>query len=419
MDSRVLLELCTQLQAVNCEHHFSAIHINHQLQIQSEAWAEFCITTCHQLNLDCIVKTVNVRQTKGKSLEQAARDARRNVFHEVMNAGDVLLTAHHLNDQAETVLLRLFRGSGITGLSGIRDCVNFASGWMARPLLSVTHDTILHYATQHSLQWVQDPTNQSLDYDRNYLRHIVIPQLEQRWQGVQNTLARNATHCQQADTIISDIARQTLQTIVNNEGHLVISKLIAEDDAMQNLVLREWFVHHSLNLPSSAIIRRIKQEVIGARIDAQPCLPWLSDGKQYQLRRYRNLLCLVPPKLPFDSSLVIPWDGQSVLELPANLGDIKAISSETGGIDLQTWNSSTITIRFRNGREKCQLPGRTGHRELKAIFQELGIPPWERSSIPLVYLDDQLAAIGERLICGPFHVSSTQPAIKLKCLSYV
>lgn len=414
MDSRVLLELCAQLQDVDNKYSFSAIHINHQLQAQADQWAQFCIGISTRLKINCVVESVKIQRVEGKSQEQVARDARRAIFSQIMSNGDMLLTAHHLNDQAETVLLRVFRGSGITGLAGIRPCVEFARGWMARPLLSVSRQQLFEYATQGSLQWVQDPSNQDHDYDRNYIRHVILTQIEKRWPSIQNTLARNAEYCLQANSLLTEIARKKLKQIICDNNALLISELISLEDAMQNLLIREWFAHHQVGMPSSAIIQRIKQEVITARIDSSPCFSYQYDGLEYHVRRYRNQLFLVQSQPSYDTTVVIQWDGKTRLKLPSNIGCLKVIDCAIGGISRQLWDQSRISVRFRSGGETCLLPGRVGRRSLKTIFQELGVPPWERSRVPLIYLDDELAAIGMLLVCEPFYVTEKQPAIQLK-----
>ncbi len=414
LDSRVLLELCARLKSVNQKYLFSAIHVNHQLQTNAVKWGQFCTATCAELGIDCIVKTVDARSVNGKSPEQAARDARRVAFSQAMENGDVLLTAHHQNDQAETVLLRLFRGAGITGLAGIRPCVEFNSGWIARPLLEVSRKQLQQFAEQYSLQWVEDPSNQSINFERNYLRQVIIPQLEQRWPGLQNTLVRNARNYLESDSVLRKIGKQTFSQVVTDNGALSITQLMTVDNAMQNLVLREWFASQQLNMPSSKLLQRIKQEVIHARVDRLPCLKWLNDGEQYQIRRYRDRLFILKNQSMFNNTTSIQWDGISVLKLPENLGCLTVDKSLADGISEQMWNQSEITIRFRTGGETCLLPGREGHRSLKSIFQEAGVPPWERDRMPLVYLDNQLAAIGKLWVCAPFYAASEQPAVILQ-----
>lgn len=414
MDSRVLLELCATLQSVDPDYRFSAIHVNHQLQANADQWAQFCASICAELRVECIVNAINAQPVKGKSPEQAARDARRVAFRQVMNEGDVLLTAHHLNDQAETVLLRLFRGSGVTGLAGIRPCVEFGCGWIARPLLNVSRIQLKQFADQHDLQWVEDPTNKSHDYDRNFLRQDIIPQLERRWPGVQNIVARNASICLESDIALRAIAREKLKQIAADGGALIIPELLENEEAMQNLVLREWFAGHSLNMPSAKMIQRIKQEVIRARLDRVPSVQWVTEGRITQVRRYRNQLFLLKNQQSFDNCVIINWDGVTALKLPTNLGYLETANSKAGGIAEKLWKKSEITIRFRRGGESCLLPGRSGHRNLKAIFQEAGIPPWQRDRIPLVYLDNKLAAIGALLICEPFYTTSEHPAVSIR-----
>jgi tRNA(Ile)-lysidine synthase len=414
LDSRVLLQLCSDLQSINSNYRFSAIHVNHQLQPKANQWAQCCASTCAELDIECIVKAVNAQPLKGKSPEQAARDARRAAFSQAMNDGDVLLTAHHLNDQAETLLLRLFRGAGVTGLAGIRPSVQFSRGWMVRPLLDVARANIQQFAQHKALQWIEDPSNQCQDYDRNFLRQAIIPQLQQRWPGLQATLARNASICLDADIALQTIARQALAHSLTDHDTLLISKLMTFDATMQNLVLREWFADHQLNMPSFKLLQRIKQDVIAARIDRIPKLTWLNEGEQCQLRRYRDQLYLLQNQPAFDTSVIIKWNGINTIQLPANLDDLQAIQSPTGGISERLWTQSEITIRFRQGGETCLLPGRQGHRSLKSIFQEANIPPWQRNRIPLIYLNNELAAIGELFVCAAFYVGAEQSAVLIK-----
>lgn len=420
LDSRVLLELCARLQyrhsaSTQSNYLFSVIHVNHQLQPEAEQWAQCCIESCQSLNLDIRIVTVKVNINQGQSLEQAARNARRQAFRDVMQSGEILLTAHHLNDQAETVLLRLLRGSGVTGLAGIRPVVKFGSGWMARPLLSVSRQQLQDYARQHGLQCIDDPSNQNHDHDRNYLRHAIIPQLEDRWPGLQATLARNAGHLRQADDFLNEQTGNIIHQVLDQAGRILVKEFSALDDFTRHLVLRKWFEYHDLSMPSTRMLEQIECDIVAARSDADPCLSWNSDGHCIQIRRYRNMLYILKnPRTLNTDDIVIPWDGQSRLELPLELGHLTAEASDAGGVDDRLWTTARIEIRFRQGGESCLLPGRAGHRSLKAVFQELNIPPWERMGIPLIYLNGELAAIAHLVVCAPFYVDTGQPAVKIK-----
>lgn len=418
LDSRVLLELCAHVldRQVSTEHQpyrFSVIHVNHQLQPDAEQWAQFCVEICRSLNLEICVVVVKVKSGQGRSLEQAARDARRQAFSDVMQSGDILLTAHHLNDQAEAVLLRLFRGSGVTGLGGIRPVVKFEPGWMARPLLSVSRQQLQDYARQHELQFIEDPSNQSHDHDRNYLRHAIIPQLEGRWPGLQTTLARNARHLRQTDRFLNEQVSKIIPQVLDQSGCILTQELSAFDCFKRQLLFRKWFELYDISMPSSTLLEQIESDIVSARIDADPCLSWNSDGQCIQVRRYRNKLFLIKNPPILDTNIVIPWDGQSRLDLPANLGYLRAEVSNKGGIDKSLWATATIEIRFRQGGETCLLPGREGHRSLKAVFQEFNIPPWERAQVPLIFLNEELAAIASLVVCSPFYIADDQQAVKI------
>ena len=406
IDSHVLLHLCAYNTVIKAK--LTAVYIHHGLQVEAESWARHCQETAESLGVGFRVLRVNAEASQGESPEEAARNARYKALKSLMAVNDALLVAQHREDQLETVLLQLMRGSGLRGLSGMPYCKAFGQGVLLRPLLDVTKQAINDYAKTHALSWVEDPSNNSSAYDRNFLRNEVVPLLKQRWPHCDKTVARSARHCADVQILISEQAISSLGDIYNEADQtLCISQLLLIKPTLQASVVREWFNALNLKMPSQAFIERLYAEVISARPDSDPML----SGQGYCVRRYRDkLYCLKADLLP--NFLERHWpigvdsisisSGRRLLRLPSSVG-----------ISVAQWQSSVITVKARRGGEKICLPGRQGSHALKNLFQEAGVPPWERETIPLVYLDDKLAALGDQWISAEFYSEQRDGCIRL------
>ena len=204
IDSHVLLHLCASDAQLKAK--LTAVYINHGLQAESESWGKHCEQVCNSLDVKFISLTANAQAAPGESPEEAARNARYAVLKPLLGADDVLLLAQHAEDQLETVLLQLFRGSGLKGLSGMPASMAFGQGKLVRPLLEVSKNDIIAYANAHNLKWIEDPSNQHRHFDRNFLRHDIIPLLKQRWPSLAVTVSRAAGHCANAQDLLGAIA---------------------------------------------------------------------------------------------------------------------------------------------------------------------------------------------------------------------
>jgi tRNA(Ile)-lysidine synthase len=399
LDSRVLLHLCATLKRQQPDLNFAAVHIHHGLQAAAEAWAEHCRTTCLADDLPFRLLRVDARPQPGQSPEEAARTARYQALCATLSAGDTLLTAQHQDDQAETLLLQLLRGSGLAGLAAMPERAAFEPGFLLRPLLGFSRRELQEYAEAHRLTWIEDPSNRDLGYDRNFIRHRVVPLLAQRWPAVNATLSRTARHCAEAQDTLASLARDLFKAVLNPERNtLRADRLLGLSETDRRLVVREWLRASGLRMPSSRVLARILNEALAARPDRNPVVRW-SEG---EIRRYRNELYLLPPARSFDTSAVMAWNGESVLPLPDNNGELAAMAVDGPGIALAAWQAGKITVRYRHGGEICRPIGRHGSHELKKLFQEAGIPPWVRKRTPLVYIDDRLAAVAESWVCETF-----------------
>lgn len=406
VDSHVLLHLCASITGLSDK--MTAIYVHHGLQAEAESWAEHCRKTAEALGVGFRALRVNAVAMLGESPEEAARNARYDALRALIGANDVLLVAQHREDQLETVLLQLFRGSGLRGLSGMPERMAFGRGVMLRPLLNVSKQAIRRYAESHKLSWVEDPSNLHNDYDRNFLRNTIVPLVKQRWPSCDKTVARSARHCAEAQAVMSVIADDLFQAVFNEADKTVsISQLQQLNGPRQQLVIRRWFQTLGLKMPSQGFVERILSQVVAASAASDPVL----SGQGYNIRRYRNkLYCLKQsPKAALQN---IDWPaGQTSLKVSDD--QYWFCSPSSTGIARAQWLHANVVVRFRRGGEKILLPGRKGHHALKNLFQEAGIPPWERETMPLVYLDGKLAAVGDRWISAEFYSEETEACIRL------
>lgn len=396
VDSHVLLHLCASITALRSK--ITAVYVHHGLQAEADGWAEHCQKIAQQCAVKFKVLRVNALPMQGESPEEAARNARYAALKTLIDTDCALLVAQHREDQLETVLLQLFRGSGLRGLSGMPETMAFGQGIMLRPLLNVAKQEILDYAGMHHLQWIEDPSNAQSDYDRNFLRNDILPLLKQRWSALDKTVARSAMHCANAEILMAKTASQWFLSVFDaNDKSLVLSAVQQFDQQQQVHIIRKWFRYLNLKMPSQAFVERIFLEVIAARGGSDPILV----GQGMSIRRYRDkLYCLKQIQQTILAD--ISWPNALTF---VTLSDNRLLScvSASDGIAEGYWQNARIDVRFRVGGEKISLPNRAGHHTLKKLFQESGIPPWERLSMPLIYLDNKLAAVGDKWISAEFY----------------
>jgi tRNA(Ile)-lysidine synthase len=386
IDSHVLLHLCAEINSI--KDKITAVYVHHGLQEQADYWSEHCQMIAEKLGLGFLALTVDAKATKGESPEESARNARYQAFQSLIEVNDVLLIAQHREDQMETVLLQLIRGSGLRGLSGMPEQALFGKGKLLRPLLHVSKLAIIEYAKKYNLHWVEDPSNQEQDFNRNYLRHEILPKLKQRWPSVDRTFARSARHCADAQQIISELLEELFSSVYHPEDQtLNLITLETMPSNRKNWLLRRWFEILGLKPPSQALLQTIIDQAVCARIDAN-----LEIRTQHHcIRRYQNkLFCIVSHKL---SNAFISCSWPADTKLVTSNGYCLSIRNSSSGICSALWNNSAVTVKTRSGGEKIKLLGRKGHHDLKKLFQEAGIPPWERDIRPLIYLNQRLAAV--------------------------
>lgn len=386
VDSHVLLHL---LATANQGRPPKAIHIDHGLQTDSEQWTKHCETVARELSVSFTSIKVKVVDTDDKGIEAAARTARYTAIQDAIENGDLVLTAQHQEDQAETLLLQLFRGAGPKGLSAMAEVSTFGGGKLVRPLLHTTKTDILAYAKQHDLKWIEDPSNTDVRWDRNFLRHQVWPKLTQRWPAAAKTLSRSAEHCADASDLLEVLAEQDLKKLDRDKQslNLPVSSLLALPKNRCRNLLRHWCEWQGLPFPSTAQLQHIIDDICLASEDATPLVQW----QGVEVRRYQELLYFMGTLTEWDSHLQV----ELLDDKPISFGENEQISwrQELGkGLSVVQFNGDW-NLRFRRGGEKIQLMGRSHHSQLKHLMQDWQVPPWLRDRVPLIFDGDQLIAV--------------------------
>ncbi|WP_457913924.1 tRNA lysidine(34) synthetase TilS [Candidatus Gillettellia adelgis] len=390
LDSTVLLHLLVQLRHQHPELQLRAIYIHHGLHASSDAWANSCQKQCVAWQVPLTIQYVQVDLRCG-GIEAAARTARYTVFAKTLKAREVLVTAQHLDDQSETFLLALKRGSGPAGLSSMSMYSSVNNYVLLRPLLSCARIQLEAYAQQHNLFWINDDSNQDTRFDRNFLRRNVLPLLKQRWPHFASAVARSAHLCAVQEQLLEELSAEKLDALLAPDNSLEVKSLFRYSEACRFLLLRHWISRYNVTLPSYLQLQRLWDEVILSRADATPRLQLGS----YQIRRFRGRLYLLSLMASLHN-IRLNWSRIAPLILPDGLG---ILISDTGDICLRPPKpEEKVSIRFC-ARGYVRIVGRTYARPMKKLWQELSIPPWLRKRTPLIYYNDQLIAALNIFIC--------------------
>ncbi|MGK0270431.1 MAG: tRNA(Ile)-lysidine synthase [Cocleimonas sp.] len=397
LDSHVLLHVLSCISKDQLD--LRAVYINHGLQEQALQWSHHCHEVCKELKIPFKSVSLDLTIPKGESLEELARNARYEVLYGELEKNEILVTAHHQNDQAETLLLQLFRGAGVSGLAAMSNVnkvdVKGDSYFHLRPLLSQSRQTLENYAKEFDLTHIEDPSNKDTMFDRNFLRQEVMPLLRQRWLGIDKAISRTASLQAETKSLLDEFAQQELPNILTSESNhfvfdknqsmllspIVIPELLKHSEAKQRLLLRYWISQQGFDTPSAKKLQHVFSDVIESTNDKQPLLKW----RGVELRRFQQHLYITPPLSDHDVTQVITWRTDNELYIPS-----LNITLDPHLLNLASHKN--ITVRFRQGGESIEISKR-GNISLKNLFQELQVPPWVRPRLPLIYEDEKLLKI--------------------------
>lgn len=407
LDSTVLLHALARAIADRAHYRMRAAHVDHQLHPDSASWREQCGRVAQSLRVEFVPLLVNVTASADLGVEAAARAVRYAALREILKPNEVLLTAHHADDQLETMLMALMRGAGLRGLSGVPAVQIFGGGWLARPLLDFGRAELEEWAHAERLQWLNDPSNENASFDRNFLRHRVLPALRERWPAAAHSATRSTAHLREAGRLLDVLAAADLETVAIGSC-LGMARLANLAPARRRNLLRHWIRQQGMRVPSTRKLATIERDLLIAREDRLPCVEW--DG--VQVRRHRGLLHCMRPLPPFEPADALSWNVSQVLELPAQLGRLRAQRDATAGLAAARLPDA-LQVQFRQGGEELQPAGDAHHRKLKKLLQDARVLPWWRDRVPLIYAADRLVAVGDLWIAEEFAARAGEAALRI------
>ncbi|MEO5596194.1 MAG: tRNA lysidine(34) synthetase TilS [Lysobacteraceae bacterium] len=385
LDSTVLLHALVASASARA-HGLRAIHVHHGMHPDADAWAAHCTRVCVDLGVPLSVSRVQVDHAAGRGPEGAARAARLGAFQSLLRDGELVALAHHRDDQAETILLRLMRGAGGDGLAAMRRRSRIGELHLWRPLLELPRSALHDYATSNALRWIEDPSNADVAYDRNFLRHRVLPSLTGRWPHAAQNLARCAALLAEQSQMLAHVTAQQLATVQIAPDTLLLPALLAYAHPQRARILRAWLHRETGSAPSARILAAIESDLLRARHDSDAHVSW----NDRVLHRWRDRLYTHPETTSLPPDWSAQWDGSAPLRLPND-----AILELRGARAFDF----AVTLRGRAGGERIRLHGRAHHHALKHVLQVRDVPPWMRKQMPLLYANDgELLAAGDSIV---------------------
>lgn len=397
-DSTVLLHLAHKF-AQQRPVSLRAVHIDHGLDPESGNWAAQCASAALALGVDCRVIKLDQVPPPGASIEQWAREQRYQAFSRVIDPNAYLLTAHHLDDQCETILQRALSGSGPHGLRGIHQRRSLGCGELLRPLLHRSKLELANYASESGLRWLDDPSNLDPRFLRNRIRHGALPAIDDAVPGARDGLLRLA----EIQSLLAATLDRQCDALIDLQGlprYMLNLQLLAEqEESLLGFVIRRALHRAGLGPVSYKVLREIQFRLCRAGSDANPLVAWGSN----QIRRYRNFLYFMRGPSREIPAGATPWSANQRLSIAG--GELSMRSDSGWGLDPTLLNKAKLSVQFRHGGERCVVAGRQHRQSLKKLFQAWAVPPWERTRTPLIYLDGELAAVGQWAICEGFAVA--------------
>jgi tRNA(Ile)-lysidine synthase len=382
LDSCVLLLLLANLRKT-FPFQLRAHHVHHGLSVNADAWADFCADTCAKLNIPFTLSTVKVNKTSGLGLEAAAREARYKAL--LGSDADFICLAHHQDDQAETLLLQLARGAGVKGLAGM----GAINGKLLRPLLEAPRSALEAYAKQHKLTWIEDESNADTKFDRNFMRHEILPNLAKQYPAIRQTISRAAAHLADCSALLDDLAALDATNVFKqNRQQLDVQTLASLSAARASNLVRWWLAQNQLAMPSTPVLQQIVQQLLGAKADAAIQIK-VSDS--LTVRRYQGDAYLVPD-MPASAPINLLWQGEECVILPDQSRLI--FTQKLGeGFALNRVKNIKLRIKNREGGERFKPELGRPYRSLKQVLQTHAMPPWQREQLPLIFMDETLVII--------------------------
>lgn len=403
LDSSALLHALASLKKTNSDFKNTpilAIHVHHGLSENADHWQSHCEQQCKDLSIEFITENIKLDAAKG-SLENAARNARYEVFKKHVQSGDVLLLAHHQDDQVETFMMRLMRGSGLTGLSAMASARAFGPGYLVRPWLHHARSQLETYVKENGIKFIEDESNTDTQFDRNWWRHSLLPKLFKRYPQASHSLMKTVEVLQQERQVLEDLLQpiyinatgfdhQFTQTVTLN-----CQQLLGHTSGVQAQLIRMWLqqqaIHPALN---SDQIQVLMKDVVQAKQDAEPVYQWGA----HTIRRFAGDLYVVPANLPLPLS-----ESSITIQIAAGVADIQLPSPFSGVFSLSEGvKNGLVSGEYQVVNYHAAMTAKPVNRPTKPLkkwFQEYAMPPWLRGSWPVVMKQDQVACVPGLFVC--------------------
>lgn len=405
LDSTALLLLFAKLRKNQPHLQLRAIHIHHGLSPNADSWAAHCQHLCGQLSIPFLLEKVQVQQ--GKGIEAGAREARYQAIKKHLACNEILVSAHHLQDQSETFFLALKRGSGIAGLAAMPVCSELYNMPLFRPLLPFSRHQLQTYVEQIGVLWIEDESNQDNRYERNFLRNQVLPLLRERWSHFDLAVQRSAQHCLEQQQLLNELLQNTFeQHFDKTDRTFHLNNFSAYSPLQQNALLRLWFSHCSISMPSTQQLAQILQDVISAASDRNPHFQLGNT----MLRRYQKKLYFTPLFADLTAVKMKLKIGEKIT-LPDGLGEIEAQQNDQYLVLMWQQEEKCVSCQLPPSNEpiqlgfhysgKVRLKPQAMRQDIKKLWQKFNIPVWQRNRIPLIFYGEKLqAALGVFVCCA-------------------
>jgi tRNA(Ile)-lysidine synthase len=387
VDSVVLLHLLHQLQKRQ-NFTLKASHVHHGLSKNADKWVNFCEKLCTKLSVPLDIHRIKLPQKKSLGIEGEARQLRYEKL--LQSQTDLVVLAHHEDDQAETFLLQLIRGAGVKGLSSMAYFDATRRLW--RPLLNTSRVDIESYAKKHKLKWIEDESNQNIDFDRNFIRSKVLPILKNRFSHIIKVVSRSSAHLAEAQNLLDDLAKLDLKNSLKSSNYkhkLQVKTLEKLSNSRAKNILRYWLEINNQLMPSKDLLDECLRQVLTAKKDATIKIQL---SKNFEIRRYKDEIYIVKKNLKAQKNYEIIWKGESKILLP-NGAQLNFKKVKGRGINFKFLDNQKLKIRNRQGGEFFKPDSKRPTKKIKQLLQESDLPPWEREFFPIIFIGDELAAV--------------------------
>ena len=407
VDSVVLLHLLHQLQKTQ-NFTLKASHVHHGLSKNADKWVTFCEKLCRKLSIPLDVNYIRLPQKKSLGIEGEARRLRYEKL--LQSQTDLVVLGHHEDDQAETFLLQLIRGAGVKGLSSMAYFDATRRLW--RPLLNTSRIDIESYAKKHKLKWIEDESNQNIDFDRNFMRSKVLPILKNKFSHIIKVISRSSSHLAEAQHLLDDLAQIDLKSSLKSDNYkhkLNVKTLDELSNARAKNALRFWLEMNGQLMPSRDLLDELLRQVLTAKKDAELKIEL---SKEFEIRRYQDEIYIVPKNQKIQKNYEIIWAGESEIILP-NGQKLTFKKVKGRGINLKFLRDQKLIIRNRQGGESFKPDSKRPTKKIKQLLQESNLPPWERENLPLIFVGNDLAFVPNFGVDVKFHTKAKELGLEV------